>query len=87
MSEAPALEAENLSVSFGGVRAVAGVSLRLDAGEILGVIFFALVPEFLRGFVQAQYIVFGTLLVLFMAFLPNGLASAGALFRRRASVR
>jgi branched-chain amino acid transport system permease protein len=56
-------------------------------GTLLGVIFFALVPEFLRGFVQAQYIVFGTLLVLFMAFLPNGLASAGALFRRRTPVQ
>jgi branched-chain amino acid transport system permease protein len=56
-------------------------------GTLLGVIFVALVPEFLRGFVQAQYIVFGTLLVLFMAFLPNGLASAGALLRARGDRR
>ena len=54
-------------------------------GTLLGVIFFALVPEFLRGFVQAQYIVFGTLLVLFMAFLPNGFASTTLLWRRWAA--
>jgi branched-chain amino acid transport system permease protein len=54
------------------------------AGTLMGVIFFALVPEFLRGFVQAQYIVFGTLLVLFMAFLPGGFASVVSLPRRLA---
>jgi branched-chain amino acid transport system ATP-binding protein len=32
------LEADNLAVDFGGVRAVAGVSFTVDAGEILGVI-------------------------------------------------
>ena len=57
------------------------------SGTLLGVVFVALVPEFLRGFVQAQYIVFGTLLVLFMAFLPNGIASIGALLRSRGALR
>jgi branched-chain amino acid transport system permease protein len=53
-------------------------------GAMCGVIFFELTPEFLRGFVQAQYIVFGTLLVVVMAFLPGGMSSIGALFKRRA---
>jgi branched-chain amino acid transport system ATP-binding protein len=34
----PALEAENISVSFGGLRAVNAISCRLFAGETLGII-------------------------------------------------
>lgn len=38
MSEAPLIELRNVSKSFGGVRAVDGVSLTLKRGEILGLL-------------------------------------------------
>ena len=38
MSEAPLIELRNVSKSFGGVRAVDGVSLNLKRGEVLGLL-------------------------------------------------
>jgi branched-chain amino acid transport system ATP-binding protein len=38
MSATPALVATDLSISFGGVHAVQGISLAVDSGEVLGVI-------------------------------------------------
>jgi branched-chain amino acid transport system ATP-binding protein len=38
MPDAPLLEAQGLSVRFGGLRALSGVSLRVGAGELVGVI-------------------------------------------------
>ncbi|XAH21983.1 branched-chain amino acid ABC transporter permease [Xylophilus sp. GW821-FHT01B05] len=51
------------------------------AGAVLGGLFFALAPELLRELKDAQMLVYGVLLVLFMHFLPRGLAGIGASVR------
>jgi len=42
-------------------------------GTILSSIIITLLPEFLRGFVALQEILFGVLLVVFIVFLPQGI--------------
>lgn len=44
------------------------------AGPLIGAVFLVLVPEFLRGYVQLQHIIFGIILIIVMAFLPGGIA-------------
>lgn len=43
-------------------------------GPLIGAFFLVLVPEFLRGYVQLQHIIFGVILIIVMAFLPGGIA-------------
>lgn len=43
-------------------------------GAILGAFFLSLLPEFLRSFEQTEYLVYGTLLIFCMMYLPDGLA-------------
>lgn len=43
------------------------------AGPIIGAMFMMITPEFLRGYVQLQWIIFGVLLIVVMAFMPTGI--------------
>lgn len=43
------------------------------AGPILGSIFLVPLPEFLRGFVQYQRVLYGLILILMLLFIPTGL--------------
>ncbi|KLK90597.1 hypothetical protein AA309_24845 [Microvirga vignae] len=52
-------------------------------GPLLGAIFLVLVPEFLRGYVQLQHIMFGVILILVMAFLPAGVVGVKDWVARR----
>lgn len=44
------------------------------AGPIVGTLFFVILPEFLRGYVELQRVIFGACLIIVMAFLPGGIA-------------
>jgi branched-chain amino acid transport system permease protein len=52
------------------------------AGPIVGVLFFVILPEFLRGYVELQRIIFGICLIVVMAFLPGGIVQLAAEARR-----
>lgn len=51
-------------------------------GGVLGALFLTPLPELLRGFMGAQHIVYGAILLMVLMFLPNGLASVGPMLRR-----
>lgn len=52
-------------------------------GGILGALFLTPLPELLRGFVGAQHIIYGAILLGVLLFIPNGLVSIGrSLFRK-----
>jgi branched-chain amino acid transport system permease protein len=51
-------------------------------GPIVGTLFVVLFPEFLRGYVELQYVFFGILLILAMAFFPGGIADMGSLVQK-----
>lgn len=51
-------------------------------GPLLGTVFVVLLPEFLRGYVELQHVVFGIVLILVMAFFSGGIADAGVLLDR-----
>ncbi len=42
-------------------------------GPLIGTLFFILLPEFLRGYVDLQRVLFGISLIVVMAFLPGGI--------------
>lgn len=46
-------------------------------GGVLGALFLTPLPELLRGFVGAQHIIYGVILLCVLLFIPNGLASIG----------
>jgi branched-chain amino acid transport system permease protein len=54
-------------------------------GGVLGALFLTPLPEFLRGFVGAQHIIYGVILLAVLLFLPNGLVSLGRFFVRKGS--
>ena len=54
------------------------------AGPIIGTLFFVLLPEFLRGYVELQRIIFGICLIVVMAFLPGGIVGLIARLRQLA---
>jgi len=62
-----------VSLSFLAMAVIGGLHSR--AGALLGAIYLALAPELLREFADAQMVIYGVLLVLFMQFLPGGLVS------------
>jgi branched-chain amino acid transport system permease protein len=43
------------------------------AGPIVGTVFLVALPEFLRGWVEYQFILYGLILIVVMAALPGGL--------------
>lgn len=52
------------------------------AGPILGTLFFVILPEFLRGYIELQRVIFGICLIVVMAFLPGGIVGLIALLRQ-----
>jgi len=50
-------------------------------GPLIGALFLVLTPEFLRGYVQVQQILFGLILIIVMAFLPGGIANLRSALR------
>ena len=76
------------SLAFLTMAVIGGLNSFL--GPVLGAIYLTLAPEFLRQFESAQMVIYGLILILFMRFLPGGLASlpevaARAARRMRAS--
>lgn len=61
------------SLSFLSMAVIGGLHSR--AGALLGGIYLALAPEFLREFKDAQMVIYGVLLILCVQFLPGGLIS------------
>ena len=61
------------SLSFLTMAVIGGLHSR--AGALLGGAYLALAPELLREFKDAQMVIYGVTLVLFMQFLPGGLVS------------
>lgn len=51
-------------------------------GPIVGAVFFVILPEFLRGYVELQRVIFGVCLIVVMAFLPGGIIEMAARLRR-----
>jgi branched-chain amino acid transport system permease protein len=51
-------------------------------GPLIGAFFLVILPEFLRGYVQLQHILFGIVLIVVMAFMPGGMAELGSVVRR-----
>jgi branched-chain amino acid transport system permease protein len=51
-------------------------------GWIIGAVFLTPLPELLREAKSFQHVLYGSILVLVLMFLPNGLASIGARLRR-----
>lgn len=68
-----------VSLSFLAMAVIGGLHSR--AGALLGGIYLAVAPEFLRGFADAQMVIYGVILILFMQFLPGGLVSLGDIAR------
>lgn len=64
------------SLSFLTMSVIGGILS--PVGAVLGGVYLTLAPEALREFESAQMVIYGVLLVLFMRFLPNGLASLPA---------
>lgn len=48
------------------------------AGPLIGTVFLVAFPEFLRGYVELQRVIFGVSLVVVMAALPGGIVEVGA---------
>ena len=61
------------SLSFLTMAVIGGLHSR--AGALLGGAYLALAPEVLREFKDAQMVIYGVTLILFMQFLPGGLIS------------
>lgn len=57
------------------------------AGAVIGVLFFVILPEFLRGYVELQRVIFGICLVVVMAFLPGGIVQLVARLRQLVATR
>jgi branched-chain amino acid transport system permease protein len=52
-------------------------------GGVLGALFLTPLPELLRGFVGAQHIIYGAIMLCVLLFLPNGLVSiGGSIFKK-----
>ena len=54
-------------------------------GGVLGALFLTPLPELLRGFVGAQHIIYGVILLCVLLFIPNGLVSIGRSFFNKGS--
>ena len=53
------------------------------AGPLIGSIFLVALPEFLRGWVEYQFVIYGVILVIVMAALPGGLVELWQIISRR----
>lgn len=52
------------------------------AGPIVGALVLVSLPEFLRGWVELQWVIYGLALILIMAYSPGGLAEIGGVLKR-----
>ncbi len=62
-----------VSLSFLAMAVIGGLHSR--AGALLGGVYLAVAPELLREFADAQMVIYGATLIVFMQFLPGGLVS------------
>lgn len=70
-----------LSVSYIVILVIGG---RLHLlGPLLGAAILIPLPEFLRGMLHMQHILYGVALILILMFVPNGIAGIGRLFTRQ----
>lgn len=51
-------------------------------GPLVGAVFLTPLPEFLRGAVEYQHIIYGVILIAVLRFLPQGLVGFPAQFAR-----
>lgn len=56
-------------------------------GPVVGTLFFVILPEFLRGYVELQRVIFGICLIIVMAFLPGGIVQLAARARQLLTAR
>jgi branched-chain amino acid transport system permease protein len=68
----------NDSIAYITMLVVGGRQTMIGGG--LGALFLTPLPEMLRGFVGAQHIIYGAILLAVLLFLPNGLVSIGRSF-------
>ncbi len=80
---APVSYTWELSLSFLVINIVGG--MKSLAGPLVGTIFLVPLPEILRGFVEYQRVLYGVILVLVMAFAPDGLVGLVHLVQRHAA--
>ena len=55
------------------------------AGPLIGSVFLVALPEFLRGWVEYQFMIYGVVLIIVMAALPGGLVELWQIVTRRAA--
>lgn len=76
-----------LSFTFGDslmyvvINVVGGINTL--AGAVIGTIFLVPLPEFLRSMVEYQWVLYGVILIVIMAFAPGGLVQVWNDLRRR----
>ena len=68
------------SLNFVVMNIVGGMHMLV--GPIVGALFFVILPEFLRGYVELQRVIFGVCLIVVMAFLPGGIVELTTRIRR-----
>jgi branched-chain amino acid transport system permease protein len=56
--------------------------MRSLAGPIIGAVFMVTLPEFLRGYVEMQQVMFGVILIVVMAAVPGGLVDLAGRLRQ-----
>ena len=68
------LEVNNVSKSFGGVKANVDISMKVEQGSIVGATVFHLFKEgFWTFFLGWQYVALGMLIVVIVVFFPEGI--------------
>ena len=75
-------ETFSLGASLGFLTAAVIGGVTSPLGAFLGSIYLTLAPEIFREFKDAQMVVYGFMLVLFVRFLPGGLVSLPSLLAR-----
>ena len=68
-----------IMVAVGGVRSL--------WGSVLGAIFITVLPSLLGAYKQYSMLVYGTILILVLMFLPDGIAGLGASVLKRLNLR
>ncbi len=70
----------HLAIAMVTMLVVGGV--RSTWGPVLGAMLLTPLPEFLRGSLHYQHLLYGVVLVAILVFLPRGVSSIGSLFSR-----
>ena len=69
------------SLMFVVINVVGGINTL--AGAVIGTVFLVPLPEFLRSMVEYQWVLYGVILVVIMAFAPGGIVGVWNDVRRR----